>query len=237
MKVFAPSAFRWPVGTGQDYPFGLQDIGNDTLARALLSAGVVVADDPGDQVNSGDKLLTPFNSAQVAAIQLLAASSGYVIARGAPSLVMNDTSVGAGIVDTPFPLVITIPGGTAPPTSTGMFRLTYCMSMTGGNAKTSTSRVGQAATKTYATATPIGGQSGLSSQISSVFITHLWMISSGVQRGHPANSGSSTSSNSVFALPAMDMALDVNFWIGFQFGNLNGGDTATLLNYMLEYLP
>jgi hypothetical protein len=224
---------EYPIGTVLANGIGVAStytLGPGQCRLTCISGSIVYA--LTDNVDS-----LSFSQAQVASVQVLALNAGFVIARGAPSLVLNDTSVGAGITDTPFPLVITIPGGTAPPTSTGMFRLTYCMSMTGGNAKTSTSRVGQAATKTYATATPIGGQSGLSSQISSVFITHLWMISSGVQRGHPANSGSSTSSNSVFALPAMNMALDVNFWIGFQFGTLNGGDTATLLNYMLEYLP
>ena len=62
MKVFAPAAFRYPAITGTDYPYGLQDIPNDSLARTLLDAGLIVADDPGDQTDSMKKplsLLTP----------------------------------------------------------------------------------------------------------------------------------------------------------------------------------
>ena len=94
MKVFAPSAFRWPANSGQDYPYGLQDIGNDTLARALLSAGVVVADDPGDQVNAGDKPLSPLSATQVAAVQSLVSTPGN-LAR-LPSL---PTLIGGSISD------------------------------------------------------------------------------------------------------------------------------------------
>jgi hypothetical protein len=97
MKVFAPSAFRWPVGTGQDYPFGLQDIGNDTLARALLSAGVVVADDPGDQINAGDKPFSQFNTAQVLALNALVSGAGVprILAQsGMPMILPGNGSIG-----------------------------------------------------------------------------------------------------------------------------------------------
>ena len=94
MKVFAPSAFRWPANSGQDYPYGLQDIGNDTLARALLSAGVVVADDPGDQVNAGDKPLSPLSATQVAAVQGLVSPDGLAVG-GTASAASNTAKLNA----------------------------------------------------------------------------------------------------------------------------------------------
>jgi lysophospholipase L1-like esterase len=41
LRVFAPNPFRWPVGSGIDYPYGKQDIGDDSIAHALVSAGLV----------------------------------------------------------------------------------------------------------------------------------------------------------------------------------------------------
>jgi hypothetical protein len=46
MKVFAPAAFRWPVGpSGTDYPYGWQDL-PQSLADTLISAGLLAADKP-----------------------------------------------------------------------------------------------------------------------------------------------------------------------------------------------
>lgn len=51
MKLFAPTPFRYPAITGVDYPYGYQDIASDSLGKALLLAGLLVADDPGDQAD------------------------------------------------------------------------------------------------------------------------------------------------------------------------------------------
>jgi hypothetical protein len=54
-RVFAPAPFRWPVSTGTDYPYGLQDIADDTLAKTLIAAGKVhsVTGDPDPTVGQG----------------------------------------------------------------------------------------------------------------------------------------------------------------------------------------
>lgn len=41
MRVYAPTPFRYPAQTGKDYPFGYQDIADDTLARTLVAASLV----------------------------------------------------------------------------------------------------------------------------------------------------------------------------------------------------
>lgn len=94
MKVFAPTAFRYPVNTGRDYPYGLQDIADDTLARALLDAQLVVADDPGDQTDSNKRPLNPFSASQVAAVQALVSGAGIPVpVQGGASNASADTAV------------------------------------------------------------------------------------------------------------------------------------------------
>ena len=78
MRVFAPTAFRYPALTGRDYPYGLQDIGDDSLARTLLAAQLVVADDPSDQVNAGDRPLNQFPIATAAALTALVSQAGIL---------------------------------------------------------------------------------------------------------------------------------------------------------------
>ena len=41
MKVFAFAPFRYPAVTGKDYPYGEQEIADDTLARTLADASLV----------------------------------------------------------------------------------------------------------------------------------------------------------------------------------------------------
>lgn len=45
-KVFAPAPFRYPPQTGKDYPYGWQDIPDDSLARTLAAAGLIDMDLP-----------------------------------------------------------------------------------------------------------------------------------------------------------------------------------------------
>ena len=71
MKVFAPSAFRWPAVTGKDYPYGLQDIADDSLCRTLLDAGLVVADGPEDQTDTNKTPTGGFSAAQRSSLQSL----------------------------------------------------------------------------------------------------------------------------------------------------------------------
>lgn len=66
MRVFAPAPFRYPVNTGTDYPYGLQDIPSDTLARTLLDAGLVVAPDPGAQTDTNKRPMSPAAPATIA---------------------------------------------------------------------------------------------------------------------------------------------------------------------------
>ena len=68
MKLFAPVAFRYPVNTGVDYPYGYQEIANDTLARLLLDAGLLVASDPSAQTDTNKRPLELLTVAQAAAV-------------------------------------------------------------------------------------------------------------------------------------------------------------------------
>jgi hypothetical protein len=47
MQVFAPTPFRYPPQTGRDYPWGYQDIPDDSLAQTLIAAGLVRSTQPG----------------------------------------------------------------------------------------------------------------------------------------------------------------------------------------------
>ena len=94
MQVFAPTAFRYPAGTGADYPYGLQDIANDSLCRTLLDAGLVVANDPGDQTDSNKRPLQPFSASQVAGLQGLVSGAGNT---GVVNLVAVGDSMSAAI--------------------------------------------------------------------------------------------------------------------------------------------
>lgn len=47
MRVFAPVAFRYPAQTGNDYPYGRQDIADQALAQKLIDAGLVQRADAG----------------------------------------------------------------------------------------------------------------------------------------------------------------------------------------------
>lgn len=61
MRVYAPVPFRYPPQTGKDYPFGYQDIGDDSLARTLIAAGLVLdATQPGGGIagTSSGKVVT-----------------------------------------------------------------------------------------------------------------------------------------------------------------------------------
>lgn len=46
MRVFAPTAFRWPPQTGKDYPYGWQEIADHSLVLDLKAAGLVAAGEP-----------------------------------------------------------------------------------------------------------------------------------------------------------------------------------------------
>lgn len=60
MKVFAPAPFRYPAITGVDYPYGHQEIADDTLARTLIAAGLVQ-----DESKGPDPMIVVSSSAPV----------------------------------------------------------------------------------------------------------------------------------------------------------------------------
>lgn len=60
-RMFAPAAFRYPPQTGKDYPYGWQDIGDDSLARTLVAAGYLQDGDAGPDPWAG----TPAGAAAV----------------------------------------------------------------------------------------------------------------------------------------------------------------------------
>jgi hypothetical protein len=82
MRVFAPSPFRYPPLTGKDYPYGFQDIGDDTLARALIAASLVldgtVQGAPGGAAPGGGAGPQPTTVALSADYTLTAADDGKI---------------------------------------------------------------------------------------------------------------------------------------------------------------
>jgi hypothetical protein len=50
MRVFAPVAFRWPPQSGKDYPYGWQEIPDDSLVRTLRDARLLTADETDDRL-------------------------------------------------------------------------------------------------------------------------------------------------------------------------------------------
>lgn len=161
---------------------------------------------------------------------------GRVIATISPNVTLNDTGGSAGNADTAFPVVITIPGGIAGPHS--MFRLTSTFRFTGANAgRVVHQRIGAAATATFATATPIGGQSGLAAQVSAIYQTLICMAGTLTsQQCTPANGSSIGAGTNAWVATNLDFGLDVNIWHGIKFPTLAGGDTATFQKAVLELL-
>lgn len=159
-----------------------------------------------------------------------------IVYNASPNLTLNDTSGGAGTTATPFAITYTIPGGLMG--SASLIDIYSVIDWVGGNSKNAIIRVGPAS-GTWATATQIGGQSGLSSQIYTPECAYIWNDNSLTQqRATPANSvnqwNSSTSSRA--SVLNIDTSLDWNIYIGVQFGLLNGGDTATLRRVIIRQL-
>lgn len=178
---------------------------------------------------------TAISAAQLLALRQ-ALGCGSVLASGSPNQSLNDTGIAANTAQA-FPTIITIPGGTVLPSS--KLRLTYALKFIGANAgRDVLNRIGQAATATFSTATPIGGQSGLSNQVSAIYQAHIFMAGSlTAQRSTPANNSSVGAGTNAWVVTALDFALDVNIWLGVKFPTLSGGDSAQLQDYVLELLP
>lgn len=159
-----------------------------------------------------------------------------ILAAGSPNLTLNDTPGSAGTTATPFPLVLTLPGGKLGPNS--RIRVTSTFQFVGANSKSVLQRVGQATTATFATATPIAGQAGLTTQVSAIYVTQGWNRNSlASQRWTPVNNSSFGAGLNAWVSTTLDTGLDINLWHGVQFTLLSGGDSATWLDYTIEILP
>lgn len=90
MKVFAPAPFRWPAITGTDYPYGHQEIADDSLARTLISAGLVQDESKGPDPVVGQGL-KPYavTDAKAAALDSLVSGAGI------PGVVLSSAQVAA----------------------------------------------------------------------------------------------------------------------------------------------
>ena len=180
----------------------------------------------------------PGNNINAAQLKSLRDAIGAVsvIASGSPNQTLRDADVPANQAMA-FPTLITIPGGMLNPTS--KLRLTHGMSFTGTiPGRDILVRIGQAATATFATASWIGGQAALSNHVSGIWTTHIFMAGSLTsQRCTPAYGASFGAGANFWVVTAIDFGLDVNIWIGVKFPTQGSGDTAQLLDYMLELVP
>lgn len=98
MKVFAPAPFRWPAITGTDYPYGHQEIADDSLARTLISAGLVQDESKGPDPVVGQGL-KPYavTDAKAAALDSLVSGDGFFQRIGAVRVAMfGDSTASIG---------------------------------------------------------------------------------------------------------------------------------------------
>lgn len=164
--------------------------------------------------------------------------SSVLLYNASPNATLNDTSGGAGTTATPFPgVLLTIPGGRMGPAS--ILRLWGAIDWVGGNSKSVIIKVGQSSDTWTSASTVFSGQAGLTTQLYTPFSAMIWNDNStNQQRGNPNGSANFLSTSSIVAgVSNFNSALDMNIWIGVQFGTLNGGNTATLRHTVLELLP
>ena len=156
-----------------------------------------------------------------------------------PNSTLNDTSGGAGVAATPFPVPYTIKGGVMQPASA--IRMWGGIDWAGpANSKNIIVKVGPASGDWNSASSVYSGQSGLSTPLFSTVGLLLWGDNAtNAQRGNPANTVHfmNASNASVAGQTTLDTTMDWNIWIGIQFGTLNGGNTATLRHVIIEHVP
>jgi len=142
--------------------------------------------------------------------------AGTSLANGVPNATVTDSTTSAQQV-----WFATIPGNVL--STTAQIMIDSFWEFTGNDSKNVIIRVGPTS-GTFATATPIGGQTGLTTQKSIGSAVWMWNSSSiASQYAMPAAMASPYSSNSAVPLTLnIDTSLDWNIYWGWQSGVLTG---------------